>query len=248
MVQYGFFFNQSRCNDCSACYLACKDWNDISPGPTRWLRVHQWEEGSFPNVRVRTVVVMCYHCENPLCVDAADGAMLKEEKYGAVLIDPEKASSPSMRRAWEACPYGAITFDSDAPLAKASMCNMCIDRLEQGLKPICVEACPQRALDFDTFENLKTKYGTNRDLPGMPSSTIVSPAVVFKPLAEKKQLVPYDANRALTLMGARQSPMPPLYTSNTVATTTEGLVSRNRLVLKPNSTSELVKQTLNDDA
>lgn len=210
MPQYGFYYNQSRCNNCSACALACKDWNDLPPGPTRWLRLHQWEEGSFPNVRIRTVAVFCYHCQNPLCVDAAGGAMMKEEKYGAVLIDPDKASSPNMKKAWNACPYGAMTFESDAADAKASMCTMCIDRLEQGLKPVCVEACPQRALDFDTLENLQKKYGTNSDLPGMPSSAQVKPAVIFKALGDKRQIVPYDANRALTLMGDR-SPQPTLY-------------------------------------
>jgi anaerobic dimethyl sulfoxide reductase subunit B (iron-sulfur subunit) len=67
--------------------------------------------------------------------------MYKEEKYGAVLIDPDKARSIDLRKANEACPYGAIQFDSDAMDATASKCTMCIDRLEQGMIPICVETC-----------------------------------------------------------------------------------------------------------
>src|SRR3972149_1663426 len=125
MVQYGFFFDQSRCHGCNICQVACKSWNMLPPGPEKWMRGYQWEK--------------------PVCVDAADGAMYKEEKYGAVLIDPDKATSASMRKAWVACPYGAIAFDSDAPDAKASMCTMCIDRLEQDKLPVCVESGAHRA-------------------------------------------------------------------------------------------------------
>jgi anaerobic dimethyl sulfoxide reductase subunit B (iron-sulfur subunit) len=208
----------------------------------------QWEKGAWPNVRAYALAISCYHCENPLCVDAADGAMFKEEKYGAVLIDPEKASSPSMRKAWEACPYGVIMFDSDAPIAKASMCNMCIDRLEQGLKPVCVMSCPQIALDFDTLENLQTKYGTNRDLPDLPSSATVSPAVIFKPALPKKQLVSYDANAALQI-NAKRPKGPALYNSpSDVTDIPEGLISRNKPVLKAQSLKDALHYTTDNES
>ena len=119
MAQYGFFFDQSRCLGCQTHMIACKDWNNIPPGPVKLARHFKWEKGVFPNVRVHTLFAPCYHCENPVCVDAAGGAMYKEGKYGAVLIDPEKATDPKLRVAAAACPYGAIVFESDAPDAKA---------------------------------------------------------------------------------------------------------------------------------
>jgi len=83
MVQYGFFFDQSRCIGCYSCAVACKDWNDIPPGPSKWLRIHQYETGSFPNVRLNIVPVFCYHCEKPICLEnCPSGAIYKEEKYG----------------------------------------------------------------------------------------------------------------------------------------------------------------------
>ena len=148
LTQYGFFFDESRCSGCQNCVLACKATKEIPPGQIRLLRLYQWETGSFPNVRIHTLFAPCYHCENPVCVAAANGAMFKEPKYGAVLIDPAKATSSDLNAAWEACPYGAISFDSDAPSATAYKCDMCIDRLEMGLFPSCVLVCPQRALDF----------------------------------------------------------------------------------------------------
>lgn len=243
MVQHGFFFDQSRCSACGACAAACKDWNDLSPGPLKYMRIYQWETGTWPNPKIHMLVAPCYHCENPICVDAANGVMFKEEKYGAVLIDPDKAKSPSLRAAWLACPYGAITFESDAPDATAGKCNMCIDRLEQGMNPICIMVCAQRALDFDTIENLQKKHGTNQDLEGMPASTKVKPAVVFKASLPKKQLVPYDVNKALQINATRPVG-PPFYSAaSDVTEIPEGLITRNKLVIKAKNTEEFLHYT-----
>ena len=250
MPQYGFYFNQDRCSDCRACVVACKNWYDIPAGPVKLARIFQWEKGTFPNVRLHFLFAPCYHCENPTCVDAANGTMYKEEKYGAVLIDPDKATSIDLRKAQQACPYGAIQFDSDAMNAYASKCTMCIDRLEQGLLPVCVEACQMRALDFGPMQDMISKYGTNRDLEDVPDSSVTKPAVIFKPHAAKKQLVPYDVNRAIDLLGKRDTiaQLPPLYTNPTDATqTSPGLVGRDKLILKPTNTTQAMGTTQHDE-
>src|SRR3990170_881513 len=113
MTQYGFFFDQGRCVNCQSCSISCKDWNNLPAGPGKWLRMFEWEKGAFPETRLHYLFAPCYHCENPVCVDAANGAMFKEAKYGAVLIDPAGNPSPDLRAAANACPYGAITFRSD---------------------------------------------------------------------------------------------------------------------------------------
>jgi len=247
MPQYGFFFDQSRCIGCRACAVACKDWNDLPEGPVKWLRIYEYEKGSFPNVRVHYHFIPCFHCENPVCIDASSArGIYKEEKYGAVLIDPDKATK--LRDAAAACPYGSIVFENDASDAKASKCTMCIDRLEQGLLPACVAACPTRALDFGPLETLQKKYGVNRDLEDLPSSNLTKPAVVFRPHAPKKQLVPYNVNKALQLLAERNN-LPPLYaTPDDVIKIPEGLLKRNKLVLKPTSVQELHALTKDDNA
>jgi anaerobic dimethyl sulfoxide reductase subunit B (iron-sulfur subunit) len=252
MVQYGFFFDASRCTDCRACVTVCRDWYDIPAGPVKWLRMFQYEKGSYPNVTLNTVWAPCYHCENPVCVDAANGAMYKEDKYGAVLIDPDKAKSIDLRKAQEACPYGAIQFDSDAMDATASKCTMCIDRLEQGLQPRCAETCLPRALDFGPLEDLQTKYGTLKQLDDMPSPDVTNPAVVFKPQRAKRQIVPYDVNRGLELLATRDAVTPglaPVFNSPSDATDVPpGIVGRDRLNMKPKNSAEALYWTKNDEA
>ena len=108
-VQYGFFFDQSRCNGCHVCAVECKSWNLLDPGPTKWAKVYEWETGVFPNVVINTLFAPCFHCQNPACVGKANGAMIKEPKYGAVLIDPSQATSAGLKAAWDA---GIQTWDT----------------------------------------------------------------------------------------------------------------------------------------
>ncbi len=245
--QYGFLFDQSRCVACYNCHLACKSTKQIPPGPVRLLRLYNWETGAFPNVSVHTLFAPCYHCQNPVCVDAANGALIKEPKYGAVLIDPAKAKSADLKAAWAACPYGAISFDSNAPDSTAYMCDMCIDRLETGQFPACVLVCPTRALDFGKLSDLQAKYGTNADLEGMPSSTTTKPAVVFKPMTPKQNVGPYDANSALVLLGQRGGSLPPVFSSpSEVTNVPSGLISRSNLNMKASGT-DLMLRTMDDD-
>ncbi|MFC1987440.1 4Fe-4S dicluster domain-containing protein [Chloroflexota bacterium] len=249
MVQYGFFFDQSRCTDCRACVLACRNWHDIPPGPVKWCRMFQWEKGVYPYLRLHFLFAPCYHCEDPVCIRACRNKVLyKDEKYGAVLVDPEKCRGD--RRCWKACPYGAPQFQSDELGTKMSKCTMCIDRLEQGHGPICVESCPMRALDFGPLEDLIKKYGNVRVLEDLPIDTITRPAIVFKPHAEKKRLVPYDEDKALELMRDRGvfTPLPPLYPSKDDLThEAPGLVGRDRLNLKPKTEEEVIRVTQHDE-
>ena len=172
---------------------------------------------------------------------------MKEPKFGAVLIDPAKANSSTLRDAWNACPYGSIVFDSDSPNATAYKCNMCIDRLTQNLEPVCVASCSPRALDFGPLDDLQKKYGTVNQLEDLPTGATTTPAVVFKPHAGKKQLVSYDANAALQLL-AKRDPYPPLFSSpSDVTTVPAGMVGRSKLVLKPSGTAEFMATTKHDE-
>ena len=77
-VQYGFFYDQSRCIGCGNCFLACNGTKQPPIGQVRLLRLYQWEKGTFPNVTLNTLWAPCYQCVNPVCVTAANGALIKE--------------------------------------------------------------------------------------------------------------------------------------------------------------------------
>jgi len=124
---------------------------------------------------------------------------------------------------------------------------MCIDRLDLGEQPMCVLACPTRALDFGPLSALVVRYGDRRDLENMPSSRTTRPAIIFKPHTEKRQLVPYDAEKALELLMTRE-PLPVVFTSVTdVTDIPSGTVGRSELVIKHESTDDLMRRTRNDE-
>jgi anaerobic dimethyl sulfoxide reductase subunit B (iron-sulfur subunit) len=215
------------------------------------MRVYQWENGVFPNTRLSLLPIMCFHCENPVCVRACpNGAMYKEEKYGAVLVDPEKCQGA--RKCWLACPYGVPQFEGDDLGAKMSKCTMCIDRLEQGLTPICVLSCSMRALEFGPLEELMNKYGNLRRIEDMPRDSITKPAVVFKAPDSKKHIVPWDSNRALELWRKREpyggGPLPDIFLDMSEVTRAPGeIVGRNKLILKAKTSAELMYYTTDDE-
>jgi formate dehydrogenase beta subunit len=136
-------------------------------------------------------------------------------------------------------------FECDPSLMQK--CDMCIDRLEAGDKPMCVLTCRPRALDFGPMSEMEKFYGKNKDLEDLPSSQTTNPSVVFKPHAPRKQLVPYDAKRALELM-ARRDPLPPLYkTATDMTEMPDGLVGRSKLVVKHQSAAELLRAIKSDE-
>ena len=251
MTQYGFFIDQSRCIGCNSCTIACMQWHDISPSSVKWMRIQQWEKGTFPNTRIHILPIMCYHCENPVCIKACPNeAIYKESKYGAVLIDANKCQGT--RKCWQACPYGAPQFDGDEPGKKMSKCNMCIERLEQGLKPICVLSCSMRALEFGPLDELVKKYGNLKRTEDMPKDSITNPSVTFRPPDHKKQVIPWDYHKTSKLWQKRQSQegesLPDLFAEiSDVTEAPQEIVGRNKLVLKAKNSQELMYYTTDDE-
>ncbi|EHL09095.1 putative dimethylsulfoxide reductase, chain B [Desulfitobacterium hafniense DP7] len=244
MTQYAFYFDQSRCYSCQACSLACKDWNNLGIGPEKWMTVYEWEEGSLLHSRIHVVAFSCGHCENPVCLKACPNhAIFKETKYGAVLIDQDKCKGT--RQCAVVCPYGAPKFADDAPGTKMSKCTMCIDRLEQGDLPICVASCPMRALDFGTLEQMIMKYGNNRQLAGMPEADITRPAVIMTPQAPKKELIPYDKDKAVVLLQQRGELGKVFENIDDLTDLPDDLMNRNRLAMKFRSQDSMLEFTKN---
>lgn len=250
MDQHGFYFDQSRCIGCNACVAACKQWNNLPPGPQKWMRVYQWEKGAFPNIRLHFLAISCYHCQKPVCMQVCPNqAIYKEEPCGAVLIDSNKCQGE--RKCWKACPYGSIVFVSDRPGEIASKCSMCLDRLKEGKKPICVLSCSMRALEFGPMDPLISRFGDLCQLEDLPSPRITTPSVIFKVRDDKKTILPWDVGKAMKLWKKRgpHAPDAPDLFQNTEAFTRipPQSIGRDRLVLKAKNADEFMYYTTDND-
>jgi hypothetical protein len=77
------------------------------------------------------------------------------------------------------CPYNAPQLDPVK--GEVSKCNMCVDRLEVGLKPSCVTACLGNALDFGVIENIpENREQAKTSIPGFPTPEITQPNIRFQ--------------------------------------------------------------------
>jgi anaerobic dimethyl sulfoxide reductase subunit B (iron-sulfur subunit) len=182
-MQIGFYFNQTRCTGCGACQVACKDWHDIPAGPEKWISTSCTEKGKFPNVFVSYLISACWHCQDPVCVLACPvNSISKRNEDGIVTVDSSSCigNTECDSKCLKACPYKAPQFN-EKPGAKMRKCDYCLDRKQEGKLPICVEACPTRAIDSGFFDDLKAKYGNIQQAEGFKYSERVKPSVVFKP-------------------------------------------------------------------
>ncbi|OGP62436.1 MAG: hypothetical protein A2169_07525 [Deltaproteobacteria bacterium RBG_13_47_9] len=181
MLIQGFYFDQTRCTNCLTCVVACKDWHNVPAGPHSWIRIKTIEEGRYPNLHVCFLVQCCYHCAKPSCVEVCPvRAIQKREDNGIVVVDREAClGRDRCELCSKECPYDAPQFGAEE-YAKMQKCDLCLERLMQGLKPICVAACPMRALDAGPINELMKKYGGGRVAEGFFFSSKLEPSIIFK--------------------------------------------------------------------
>jgi anaerobic dimethyl sulfoxide reductase subunit B (iron-sulfur subunit) len=141
------------------------------------------ERGAYPKVFVAYLSLSCNHCSKPACAEACPAkAITKRNEDGIVVVDREAClgrdacGSPCK----EACPYRVPQFDEKQD-AKMQMCHFCLDRLKEKRRPICVDACPVRALDAGSLDELRAAYGDVRNVEGFLYSEETRPSIILRP-------------------------------------------------------------------
>jgi anaerobic dimethyl sulfoxide reductase subunit B (iron-sulfur subunit) len=186
MAQNGFYFDSSRCTGCKTCELACKDYKDLGT-EILFRKIYDYEGGEWTQGADGTwstsafayhVSLACNHCAMPACLAVCPvEAIVKDGDNGLVTIDAELCIGCGS--CLTACPYEAPKLD--AATTKVRKCDGCFDRVAEGRQPICVEACPLRALEFDDLELLRSKYGDLAQVPPLPDPNQTAPSLVIKP-------------------------------------------------------------------
>lgn len=152
-VRWGMLIDTNKCDDgCTDCVTACNEEHGLTgferpETDSQWIRKLTLKDKQTGHVK--TLPVMCQHCETAPCVDVCPtGASFKRED-GIVLVD--KHTCIGCRYCMMACPYKARSFIHEdlqdqkdhAPRGKGTVesCTMCVHKVDKGENPACVTAC-----------------------------------------------------------------------------------------------------------
>ncbi len=162
-----FFIDTTLCMACRGCQVACKQWHYLPAEKTVNRGTYQNPADlsfvTYKLVRFEEVVVggklkwlffadQCRHCLEPPCEMTADDpkAIFSDSATGAVLYTANTKKLDA-QAVVDSCPYNIPKAAKDGTLAK---CDMCIDRVENGLLPACVKTCPTGAMNFGDREEI----------------------------------------------------------------------------------------------
>ena len=157
MTRWGMAIDLDRCTGCEGCVVACKAENNIQTvgeeeaakgRALHWLRIERYYEGTFPDVKVRFVPVLCQHCGKAPCepVCPVYATYHTEEGLNAMVY----SRCIGTRFCANNCPYTVRYFNwhdgewtepldrqlnpdvSVRPAGVMEKCTFCIQRIQDG--------------------------------------------------------------------------------------------------------------------
>lgn len=160
-VRWGMLVDTTKCaTGCDACVSACNTENGINETMedarqgSQWIRKIDLKDPK--NGRTHSLPMMCQHCAEPPCVDVCPTGASMKRADGIVLVD--RHICIGCRYCMMACPYKARSLvhqpltmqNPEVPRGQGCVesCTFCVQRVDKGMKPACVEACPEGAMLF----------------------------------------------------------------------------------------------------
>ncbi|HJW13731.1 MAG TPA: 4Fe-4S dicluster domain-containing protein [Thermoanaerobaculia bacterium] len=150
----GILLDTTRCIGCGACSLACKERNRL-PRTSQDVLSDTLSDKTFSVVNrkgPRYVRRMCMHCDVPSCASACPVGAFQKTAAGPVVYDRDKCMG--CRYCMLACPFNVPKYEWSKTLPRVRKCDMCADRVAQGLATACASVCPTGATKFGTREEL----------------------------------------------------------------------------------------------
>lgn len=167
--QLGFLIDLNKCVGCRGCEIAC-----INEHQSDQLQHRRVIRISKDNRGLGFLSLACNHCINPECIRVCKRKCFHKRRDGIVLHQAQ--SCISCQSCIGACPFQAPK--ANPRTQKASKCNFCVNRIDKGLAPVCVDACIVGALQIvDLSEPLP--FGAQEMLPYFPIIQFTRPSVRF---------------------------------------------------------------------
>lgn len=167
-----FFIDTSLCTACRGCQVACKQWHGLPAEKTSNRGTYEnppdLSFDTYKLVRMKEEVIggklnwlffpeQCRHCIEAPCLEtAADPSAIYQDPATGAIIYTANTKNLDADEIIASCPYNIPRKTASGILAK---CDMCIDRVHNGLLPACVKTCPTGAMNFGDREEMMNKAG-----------------------------------------------------------------------------------------
>lgn len=143
MGQYSLYQDIKNCIGCHSCTVACKSLHNLPAGPLPNQVIAVGPEFKDGRLRAAYVFQACLHCDDALCVEVCpSGAMQIRPGDGIVVVD--HLLCKGCKACIQACPWGAVQWNPHT--MRVVKCDLCLDRLQAGLQPMCVTVCTTHCL------------------------------------------------------------------------------------------------------
>jgi formate dehydrogenase beta subunit len=158
----GLLYDATLCIGCKACVVACQDASHLKPDTGASHGMYLAPDDL--NAQTRNIIKLspvvggeqsyvkrqCMHCVDPACVAACMMGALKKREHG--IVSWNGATCVGCRYCEVACPFNVPKFEwtSDGGFYNPRIvkCELCRERLADGLEPACTTVCPRKAVIF----------------------------------------------------------------------------------------------------
>jgi DMSO reductase iron-sulfur subunit len=163
--QYRFHFDMTKCIGCRSCEVACNEQNG-NPADIKWRRIGELEGGTYPDTQRTYLSMGCNHCLDADCLKGCPVDAYKKDPVTGIVLHSAEACIGCQYCVWN-CPYSVPQFNPERGVV--GKCDMCRGRLEEGLEPACVHACPEDAIQIEIVNKAEWRDNyASADSPGMP--------------------------------------------------------------------------------
>jgi formate dehydrogenase iron-sulfur subunit len=102
---------------------------------------------------------VCKHCTHAACLDVCPTGSLFRTEFGTVVVQPDICNGCGY--CVPACPYGVIERRTGPEGARnvgiAQKCTLCYDRIGDGQRPACAQACPTESIQYGDVDELRER-------------------------------------------------------------------------------------------
>jgi formate dehydrogenase iron-sulfur subunit len=150
----GILYDATLCIGCKSCEKGCADHNGL-PYDDSIAAEQKQSDHKYTVVLAQNDKFMrrlCMNCQDPTCASVCPVGAIRKSTLGPVIYEASRCIG--CRYCMLACPFSVPKYEWDKTWPLVRKCNMCANRVDNGLPTACAEVCPTGATKFGDRDEL----------------------------------------------------------------------------------------------